>query len=100
MASDLASSVALGKDKDGKEVLPVGQFDVVMTAAAFDKDGKVAGVIIDTAQTKVAFSKEGKVTSDKTVAPKTKVELGDNYGMAKSSSIKKEWYQQIAELQK
>lgn len=95
----LASSKALGV-KDGKEVLPTAQVDTVMTATAFDKDGKVVATIIDNAQTKVNYSKDGKVTSDKNVAPKTKVELGDAYGMIKNSTIKKEWFQQIAELQK
>jgi len=96
----IASSKALGTDKDGKEVLPTAQVDTVMTATAFDKDGKVVGALIDNAQTKVQYGKDGKVTSDKKDAPKTKVELGEAYGMAKASSIKKEWFQQIAELQK
>ena len=96
----IANSKALGVDKDGKEVLPVGQVDTVMVASAFDKDGKVVGVIIDNAQTKVQYGKDGKVTSDKKAPQKTKVELGDAYGMVKGSQIKKEWYQQIAELQK
>lgn len=94
-----ASSKALGT-KDGKEVLPTAQVDTVMATTAFDKDGKVVATLIDNAQTKVNFSKDGKVTSNKQEAPKTKVELGDGYGMIKASSIKKEWYQQIAELQK
>lgn len=95
-----ASSKALGTDKDGKEVLPTAQVDTVMATTAFDKDGKVVATVIDNAQTKVNFGKDGKVTSNKQEAPKTKVELGDGYGMIKASSIKKEWYQQIAELQK
>lgn len=96
----LASSVGLGKDKDGKEVLPLAQVDTVMIAAAFDKDGKVMGALIDDAQTKIQFSKDGKVTSDKKAAPKTKVELKEEYGMVKASSIKKEWYQQVDALAK
>lgn len=96
----IASSKALGTDKDGKDVLPVGQVDTVMVAAAFDKDGKVAGALIDNAQTKVQYGKDGKVTSDKKAEQKTKVELKDAYGMVKASTIKKEWYQQAAELQK
>ena len=58
-----------------------------MVAAAFDKDGKVAGTIIDNAQTKVNFDKNGKVASDKNAEIKTKVELGDEYGMKKASRI-------------
>lgn len=96
----IASSKALGKDKDGKEVLPVAQVDTVMAATAFDKDGKVAGTIIDTAQTKINFDNQGKVTSDRKAEYKTKLELKDAYGMVKASSIKKEWYQQAEALGK
>lgn len=96
---DLASSRGYSK-VDDKETLPQAQVNFTITAAAFDKDGKVVKAIIDTAQTRVAFDKDGKVTTDKTAAPKTKKELGDAYGMAKSSGIKKEWFQQIAELEK
>ena len=85
---------------DGKETLPMGQVNFTISAVAFDKDGKVVQAVIDTAQTKVNYDKDGKVTSDKTAAPKTKKELGDAYGMAKASGIKKEWFQQIAELEK
>jgi roadblock/LC7 domain-containing protein len=95
----IAKSVGLGT-KDGKEVLPLAQVDTVMAVTAFDKDGKVVKAIIDNAQTKINFDKTGKVTSDKTAAPKTKVELKEEYGMLKSSTIKKEWYQQAEALGK
>ncbi|MFT9493794.1 hypothetical protein [Anaerosolibacter sp.] len=101
----LGHNIAIGKSKglatpDGKEVLPLAQVDTVMAAAAFDKDGKVVGVLIDNAQTKVQYDKDGKVTSDKNAEYKTKVELGMEYGMVKASTIGKEWFQQIAELEK
>ncbi len=101
----LGHEISIGKSvgysaADGKETLPAAQVDTVMVAAAFDEEGKVAGAIIDTAQTKVEFSKEGKVTTDKNGEFKTKVELGDEYGMIKASSIKKNWYEQMAELEK
>jgi uncharacterized protein YuzE len=96
----IAKSKGLGKDKDGKEVLPLAQVDTVMAATAFDKDGKVMGTLIDNAQVKVQFDNKGIITTDKKAALKTKVELGDEYGLAKVSQIKKEWYQQVAELQK
>jgi uncharacterized protein YuzE len=96
----IGSSKGVGKDKDGKDVLPLAQVDTAIVAAAFDKDGKIMGTLIDSAQTKVQYSKEGKVTSDKKAAPKTKVELKDEYGMVKASSIKKEWYQQADALGK
>jgi len=76
------------------------QVDTVMAAVTFDADGKILSVTIDNAQTKVAFDQTGKITSDKTAEQKTKVELGKDYGMIKQSKIGKEWYEQIAELEK
>jgi roadblock/LC7 domain-containing protein len=101
----LGHNVSIKKSKDyevknGKETLPVAQVDTVIAATAFDAQGKVVRTIIDTAQTRVQFSADGKVTSDKTAEIKTKFERGDDYGMLKASKIGKEWYQQIAELEK
>ena len=95
-----ASSKSYSVKEDGTEVLPVAQVDTTMAGVAFDKNGKIVRALIDTAQTKVNYDKTGKVTSDKTVEPPTKKELGDKYGMIKASSIGKEWYQQITELEK
>ena len=95
-----AKSKGLGKDKNGKEVLPVAQVDATMAATAFDKDGKVVATIIDVAQTKVSFDKDGKVTTDKAAEIKTKKEVKDGYGMKKVSKIQKEWFEQAAELEK
>lgn len=85
---------------DGKETLPLAQADNTMAVTVFDKDGKVLRTVIDTCQTKVAYNKEGKITTDKTAEVKSKKELGDAYGMVKVSGIKKDWYQQIGELEK
>jgi roadblock/LC7 domain-containing protein len=93
-------STGLGKNAEGKEVLPLAQVDTVMSATAFDKDGKVVGTIIDNAQTKVTFDNTGKVTADKAAEYKTKVELKEEYGMIKGSAIGKEWYQQADALGK
>lgn len=98
--TSIAKSKDLGTDAEGKDVLPVGQVDTVIVAAGFDADGKVVSVTIDNAQTKVNFDKDLQVTSDLTGEYKTKVELGDEYGMIKASTIQKEWYQQAAELEK
>jgi hypothetical protein len=98
--TSIGSSADLGKDKAGKEVLPAGQVDTVIAVVGFDKDGKVVKITIDDAQTKVEFDKDLKLKSDIKAVGKTKVELGDDYGMVKASAIKKEWYKQIAELEK
>ncbi len=63
-------------------------------AITLDKDGKITSSIIDASQANIAFSKEGKITSDLTAEFKTKNELGDGYGMKKSSGIGKEWFEQ------
>ncbi|MGD9567617.1 MAG: FMN-binding protein [Sedimentibacter sp.] len=97
-----AESVGLGvvthigssKDK-AADVKPVAQMDTYMTATALDKDGKVAKAIVDVAQVKVNYDENGVVTSDKTVAPQTKKEIKEGYGMIKASSIGKEWFEQM-----
>lgn len=93
------TTIAKSKDLDG-DVLPLGQVDTIIAAVAFDKDGKVVKVTIDNAQTKVNFDKDLQVTSDLAAEYKTKVELGSEYGMIKASKIQKEWFEQIAELEK
>ncbi|HOB20136.1 MAG TPA: hypothetical protein PK830_07740 [Candidatus Atribacteria bacterium] len=92
-------SIASSKGKDGDQ-LPVAQVDTVMAGVAFDKDGKIVGVVIDTAQTKVNFDADGKVTSNFNEPILTKKERGNDYGMKSRSGIGKEWFEQIAELEK
>lgn len=100
LITTIGKSKDLGVDKNGKEVLPVGQVDTVIVAAGFDKDGKIVKVTIDTAQTKVNYEKDLKIKSDVKAPIKTKVELKEDYKMKGSSKIGKEWYEQIAELEK
>jgi len=96
----LGTAISIAKSKSGEgETTPLAQVDTTMTVTAFDADGKVAGTIIDVAQTKVAFDAEGQLTTDKDAEFKTKVELGDDYGMKKASGIEKEWYEQAAALE-
>ncbi|HBK60651.1 MAG TPA: hypothetical protein DDZ84_07660 [Firmicutes bacterium] len=96
----IAKSKDLSVDKNGKVTTPVAQVDTTIAAVAFDREGRVVAVAIDTAQTKVNFAQDLKVASDLAAENKTKVELGDGYGMRKASSIKKEWHEQIAELER
>ncbi|MCR3922727.1 MAG: hypothetical protein NUK65_09460 [Firmicutes bacterium] len=97
------NSIAKSKDYvaavgDTAEVLALGQVDTIMAAATFDKDGKVVGVSIDTAQTKINYDADLQVSNMDAVL-KTKVEKGEEYGMGKVSTIGKEWNEQIAELE-
>lgn len=72
-----------------------GQVDSAIVTVTLDGDGKIAACVMDAAQTKVTFSATGEITADLNAEIKTKVELGDEYGMKKASAIEKEWYEQI-----
>ena len=97
----LGQNITIAKSKSAEgENGPAGQVDTVITAVGIDKDGKVVSITIDTAQTKVNFATDGTLTSDPAAELKTKVELGNDYGMKARSGIEKEWFEQIAELEK
>ncbi len=66
------------------------------TVATFDADGKVTSNILDASQANVKFDATGKITTDLAEEVKTKIELGDAYGMRKASQIGKEWFEQAA----
>jgi uncharacterized OB-fold protein len=92
----LGHTISIAKSKDATDTNTAqAQADITFAAAGFDKDGKVAGTIIDTAQVKVAFDAEGKVVPAAD-AFRTKKELGDDYGMKGRSEIGKEWFEQLA----
>ncbi len=80
------------------EAAGAAQTDNVMVAVTLDESGKIVGVVIDTAQVKIDVDAKGAITSDTAAALKSKVELGDEYGMKSASGIGKEWYEQAAAL--
>ncbi len=93
----LGSVTSTKKSADATAEKPAGaQADVTIAAVALDADGKIVRVEIDVAQTKASFLadntnadlEEGKVY-------KTKMELGSEYGMLKSSGIGKEYNEQL-----
>ncbi len=90
----IAKSASATADAAGK-----AQADVVMAAVTVDKDGKILKVTIDTAQVAIPFDATGAITADLAKEYMTKVELGDDYGMKKASTIGKEWYEEIAALE-
>lgn len=65
-------------------------------AAVTDADGKVVVSVNDCVQVKFAFDTNGAAATDTTAAIKTKLELGDNYGMKSEYGSKKEWYEHAA----
>lgn len=90
-------SVAKSKAKtDTKGAL--AQMDTTGALVAV-KDGKVAKVILDVVQPKVEYEADGKLKTDVTQEVKSKVELGDAYGMKEASGIKKEWFEQAKALE-
>ncbi len=99
----LGTVISISKSKgvaatDGTSQEALGEADITMVAVTVDSAGKIVGVYIDAAQQKVNFSAQGQLTTDVSAVQKTKVELGDNYGMKKASGIGKEWYEQAAAL--
>ncbi|NLJ24649.1 MAG: hypothetical protein GX354_04350 [Firmicutes bacterium] len=97
--TSIAKSQDLSVDGKGNVVPPMAQVDSAIAAVAFDAKGRVVKVTLDSAQSKINFNKDFSVASDLAAAGLTKVELGDNYGMRKASSIGKEWNEQIASLE-
>ena len=90
----LGVSTNIAKSTDAGETDGVAQAYSNYSVVTTDKDGKITSSIIDASQSNVNFSTTGALTSDLAVAPQTKQELGADYGMAKASSIGKEWFEQ------
>lgn len=86
----------IAKSKDAKADAE-GQTQAYSTysVTTFDKDGKITSNIIDGSQANVKFDATGKISTDLTADVKTKIELGDEYGMKKASKIGKEWFEQV-----
>lgn len=72
------------------------QSDTTVAGVAFDEEGKIVKVLIDTAQSKVAVN-EGTVEAPEEF--KSKKELGPDYNMKPASGIDKEWDEQITFLE-
>lgn len=88
--------VSIDSSRDATDTAPaMAQVDTIMAATAFDKDGNIAGTVLDTAQARIPYDAEGKVATDKNDAVKTKKELKEDYGMRDRSDIGKEWYEQV-----
>lgn len=96
----LGSVNRISKSKDAGEEDGLAQVDAVVAAVTLDSEGKILAVNIDTVQARVPFTAEGKLAIDPATLIKTKKELGDEYGMKGSSSLNKEWYEQIEALEK
>lgn len=71
------------------------QVDTTAAAVALDAEDKVVKAIVDVVQNKVKFDDNGKFEAELAAEDKSKLDLGDEYGMKDKSEIKKEWHEQI-----
>ncbi len=102
VAANSHSSADATEEKDG-----VAQIDTTVVATVVDADGKVVVAKTDCTQGKVTFDVKGAATLAADATIKTKLELGDDYNMAKfgakhdgSEGAVLEWYAQAAEFDK
>lgn len=93
--TSIADSKAATAEADG-----VAKYDVLMAAVLIDGNGVIQDCIIDGVSTSIEFNAAGEITTKLEVAPVTKNELGDAYGMRKASSIAAEWNEQAAAIAK
>lgn len=89
VTTDISNSTDATNDTEG-----LAQAYSFYSAVTTDANGKITSCTIDASQGSVNFDATGAITSDLAVAPQTKQELGDSYGMKAKSNIGKEWYEQ------
>ena len=89
----LSSSKPAADGEDG-----LAQADINIAAVTVNGDGVIESCVIDAVQIKMNFDAAGSITTDLTAPVLSKVERGDEYGMATASAIGKEWYQQAQAL--
>ena len=95
-ALKLTQVSTMAKSKDASAEAN-GQAQVYTHVGMFTLNGDViTSAYIDAVQANVAFDAQGKIASDLTVAPQTKNEIKEGYGMKGISPIGKEWFEQAA----
>ena len=93
ISTSLKKSAAATAEAEGK-----ADYDVTMVAVLVDDNGVIQSCIIDGIASSVAFDATGAITTDLTVAPQTKNELGENYGMVAWGGAIAEWDAQAKAL--
>jgi hypothetical protein len=88
----------MNKSADAGEADGLAQADSTIVAVTVDENGVLTNVAIDHAQTKINFSADGKIVTPLDSVFPGKQELGPAYGMAKASSLGKEWNEQANAL--
>ena len=89
---------SMGKSTDAGDADGLAQADSTIVAVTVDENGVITNCAIDHAQTKINFSKDGKIVTPLDTVFPGKQELGPAYGMAKASSLGKEWNEQANDL--
>ncbi len=97
--TSIADSIGLVKNEDGTVIPPIAKVNTVIAVIGFDSRDRVVKATLDNVQSDVKFDEELQIVSDLAQKPKTKIELGDAYGLKKVSEIGKEWFEQINELE-
>ncbi|MBR5441992.1 MAG: hypothetical protein IKV44_03475 [Clostridia bacterium] len=99
----LVSSASYSNKDADEDAEGLAQIDTTVVAAVVNAEGKVVVAKTDCTQGKMTFDTKGVVTADTTAAIKTKLELGNDYGMAAygkkhdgSEGAAKEWFEQAA----
>ena len=85
-AENASSDITATDDKDVN-----AQVDVSIVALTTDADRRVTSAIADMAEPALTVVSDGGVTAPDLV--KTKLELGEDYGMRGASALGKEWYE-------
>ena len=85
-AENASSDITATDDKDVN-----AEVDLTVVALTLDADGHVTSAIGDMAEPALTIAADGGVTAPDTV--RSKLELGDSYGMRNASSLGKEWYE-------
>ena len=76
---------------EGKGIAP--HINTTAAVVALNAEGKVVKAIVDVVQNQVKFDDNGKLEAELPAEDKSKLDLGDEYGMKDISEIKKEWHE-------
>ena len=99
LKTGLAIVAGIGDSKSATaEEVGEGKYDVTMVAVLVDDNGVIQDCIIDGIAASVQFDAAGALVTDVSVAPQTKNELGENYGMVAWGGAIAEWDEQAAAL--
>ena len=101
LKTGLAVVAGIGDSKSATaDAAGEGKYDVTLVAVLVDDNGVIQDCVIDSVATSVQFDTAGALVTDTAVAPQTKNELGENYGMVAWGGAIAEWDAQAAALAK